>query len=255
MITAQELARTAGVRHAFFTREGGVSEGVYASLNCGFGSNDDPGRVAENRARAAGRLGLSVDALVTVYQVHSADVVTVSEPWPSARAPKADGLVTRTPGIALGVLTADCAPVLLADAAAGVIGAAHAGWRGAMGGIVEATARAMEALGAKLAATVAVVGPCIQQASYEVGAEMREAVLGTDRAAADFFRDGDVGGKFFFDLPGFVGRRLERLGLGTVGRVAADTYADQTRFYSYRRATKRGETDYGRELSAIALAG
>lgn len=255
MITAQELARTAGVRHAFFTREGGVSGGVYASLNCGFGSNDDPGRVAENRARAAGRLGLSVDALITVYQVHSADVVTVSEPWPSARVPKADGLVTRTPGIALGVLTADCAPVLLADAAAGVIGAAHAGWRGAMGGIVEATARAMEALGAKLAATVAVVGPCIQQASYEVGAEMRDAVLGADRAAADLFRDGDTRGKFFFDLPGFVGRRLERLGLGTVGRIAVDTYADETRFYSYRRATKRGETDYGRELSAIALAG
>lgn len=255
MITAQELARTAGVRHAFFTREGGVSEGVYASLNCGFGSNDDPGRVAENRARAAGRLGLSADALVTVYQVHSADVVTVSEPWPPARAPRADGLVTRTPGIALGVLTADCAPVLLADAAAGVIGAAHAGWRGAIGGIVEATARAMEALGAKLAATVAVVGPCIQQASYEVGAEMRDAVLGADRTAADLFRDGDARGKFFFDLPGFVDRRLERLGLGTVGRIAADTFTDETRFYSYRRATKRGGTDYGRELSAIALAG
>ncbi len=254
MITAQELARTAGVRHAFFTRQGGVSEGVYASLNCGFGSNDDPGRVAENRARVTARLGLSADALVTAYQIHSAEVVSVAEPWPPARAPKADGMVTRTRGLALGVLTADCAPVLLADAGAGVIGAAHAGWRGAVGGVIEATARAMEALGARLAATVAVIGPCIQQASYEVGDDLRDAVLGADRTAADLFRTGEMGGKFLFDLPGFVARRLERLEFGIIGRIAADTCADEARFFSYRRATKRGETDCGRALSAIVLA-
>ena len=254
MITAQELARTAGVRHAFFTRQGGVSEGVYASLNCGFGSNDDPGRVAENRARVTARLGLGAEALVTAYQVHSAEVVSVAESWPPARAPKADGMVTRTRGLALGILTADCVPLLLADAAAGVIGAAHAGWRGAIGGVIEATARAMETLGARLAATVAVIGPCIQQASYEVGDDLRDAVLGADRTATDLFRMGDAGGKFLFDLPGFVARRLERLDLGTIGRIAADTCADEARFFSYRRATKRGETDYGRELSVIALA-
>ena len=254
MITAQELARTAGVRHAFFTRQGGVSEGVYASLNCGFGSNDDPGRVAENRARVTARLGLAAETLVTAYQVHSAEVVSVAESWPPARAPKADGMVTRTRGLALGILTADCVPVLLVDAAAGVIGAAHAGWRGTVGGIIEATARAMETLGARLAATIAVIGPCIQQASYEVGDDLRAAVLGADRTATDLFRPGDAGGKFLFDLPGFVARRLERLNLGTIGRIAADTCADEARFFSYRRATKRGETDYGRELSVIALA-
>ena len=254
MITAQELARTAGVRHAFFTRQGGVSEGVYASLNCGFGSNDDPGRVAENRARVTARLGLAADALVTVYQVHSAEVVSVSESWPPARAPKADALVTRTRGLALGVLTADCVPVLLADAGAGVIGAAHAGWRGAVGGIIEATARAMETLGARLNATVAVIGPCIQQSSYEVGDDLRDAVLGADRTATDLFRAGKTDGKFLFDLPEFIARRLERLALGAVGRIAADTCADEARFFSYRRAGKRGEKDYGREISVIALA-
>ena len=255
MITAQELARTAGVRHAFFTRQGGVSEGVYASLNCGFGSNDDPGRVAENRARVTARLGLAAETLVTAYQVHSAEVVSVAESWPPARAPKADGMVTRTRGLALGILTADCVPVLLVDAAAGVIGAAHAGWRGAIGGILEATARAMERLGARLSATVAVVGPCIHQSSYEVGADLRDAVLAADREGDDLFRTGARSGKYQFDLPGFIVRRLQRLALGAVARVAADTFADEKRFFSYRRSVKRGDADYGRELSAIALAG
>jgi hypothetical protein len=255
MITAQELARAAGVRHGFFTRQGGVSEGVYASLNCGFGSNDNPAHVAENRAIALRELGLSAEALVTVYQIHSAEVVVADDPWPPARAPKADGIVTRRPGIALGVLTADCAPVLLADAGAGVIGAAHAGWRGGLGGILEATARAMERLGARLSATVAVVGPCIHQSSYEVGADLRDTVLAAEREGDDLFRAGARSGKFQFDLPGFMVRRLQRLALGAVARVAADTFADEERFYSYRRSVKRSEADYGRELSAIALVG
>ncbi len=253
MINAQELARAAGVRHGFFTRQGGVSEGVYASLNCGFGSNDNPAHVAENRAIASRALGLPPEALVTVYQIHSSEVVVADQPWPPARAPKADGIVTRRPGIALGVLTADCAPVLLADAGAGVIGAAHAGWRGALGGILEATARAMERLGARIEATVAVVGPCIHQSSYEVGADLRDAVLAADGACGDLFRAGARGGKYQFDLPGFIVRRLQRLALGAVARVAGDTFADEKRFYSYRRSVKRGEADYGRKLSAIAL--
>ncbi|OHC80827.1 MAG: polyphenol oxidase [Rhodospirillales bacterium RIFCSPLOWO2_12_FULL_67_15] len=273
MITAQEMARAAGVRHGFFTRQGGVSEGVYASLNCGFGSNDNPAHVAENRAIALRALGLSPEALVTVYQIHSSEVVVADDPWPPARAPKADGIVTRRPGIALGVLTADCAPILLADAGAGVIGAAHAGWRGALGGILEATARAMERLGARLSATVAVVGPCIHQSSYEVGADLRDAVLAAERACGDMppgmrshddrqeinpddlFRAGARSGKFQFDLPGFMVRRLQRLALGAVSRVGVDTFADEKRFFSYRRSVKRGEADYGRELSAIALVG
>ncbi len=255
MITAQELARAAGVRHGFFTRQGGVSEGVYASLNCGFGSNDNPARVAENRAIAARALGLSAEALVTAYQIHSADVIVADEPWPPARAPKADGIVTRRPGVALGVLTADCAQVLMADAEAGVIGAAHAGWRGALGGILEATARAMEKLGARLTSTVAVVGPCIQQSSYEVGADLRDAVLAVEREAGGLFRAGARAEKFQFDLPAFLVRRLRRLALGAVACVDADTCADEKRFFSYRRAVKRGEPDYGRELSAIALVG
>jgi YfiH family protein len=255
MITAQELARAAGVRHGFFTRLGGVSEGVYASLNCGFGSNDNPAHVAENRAIALRALGFSPQALVTAYQIHSADVVVAEEPWPPARAPKADGIVTRRPGLALGVLTADCAPVLLADAEAGVIGAAHAGWRGAIGGILEATARAMEKLGARLASTIAVIGPCIQQRSYEVGSDLREAVLAAERDGAELFRAGARSGKFQFDLPGFLIRRLRRLALGAVACVEADTCSDESRFFSYRRAVKRGEPDYGRELSAIALVG
>jgi hypothetical protein len=255
MITAQELARAAGVRHGFFTRQGGVSEGVYASLNCGFGSNDNPAHVAENRAIALRALGFSSDALVTAYQIHSADVVVADDPWPPARAPKADGIVTSRPGIALGVLTADCAPVLLADAEAGVIGAAHAGWRGAVGGILEATARAMEKLGAGLSSTVAVVGPCIQQRSYEVGADLRDAVLAAEDDGRDLFQAGARAGKFQFDLPGFIVRRLRRLALGAVACVDADTCADEKRFFSYRRAVRRGESDYGRELSAIALVG
>ena len=224
-------------------------------MNCGFGSNDNPAHVAENRAIALGALGYSSEALVTVYQIHSSEVVVADDPWPPARAPKADGIVTSRPGIALGVLTADCAPVLLADAEAGVIGAAHAGWRGTVGGILETTARAMEKLGARLSSTVAVVGPCIQQRSYEVGTDLRDAVMAAEGDGGDLFQAGARTGKFQFDLSGFIVRRLRRLALGAIACIDADTCADEARFFSYRRAVKQGESDYGRELSAIALVG
>lgn len=253
MITAAVLERAAGVRHGFFTREGGVSEGLFASLNCGFGSGDDPERVAVNRTRAAEQLGLSGDALLTVYQTHSTDAVVAEAPWPPDQAPRADAIVTRRRGLALGVLTADCAPVLLADPEAGVVAAAHAGWRGARAGILEAAIKAMADLGARPAHIVAGIGPCIRQESYEVGAEFHDAFLADDPATADFFRPSPRPGHFQFDLPGYVRRRLERLGLASVDALAMDTCADEQRFFSYRRATKRGERDYGRALSAIAL--
>lgn len=255
MITAAVLERAAGVRHGFFTRQGGVSEGLFASLNCGFGSGDDPQRVAVNRARAADRLGVTGEALITVHQTHSADVMVAEEPWPPDKAPQADAIVTRRGGIALGVLTADCAPVLLADGSAGVVGAAHAGWRGAREGILEATIAAMVKLGARADAIVAGVGPCIRQASYEVGPEFHAAFIADDPANAAFFNPAPRAGHFLFDLPGYVRQRLERHGIRAVAALDIDTCADERRFFSYRRAVKRGERDYGRALSAIALKG
>lgn len=253
MITAAVLERAAGVRHGFFTREGGVSEGLFASLNCGFGSGDDPERVAVNRTRAAEQFGLSGEALLTAYQTHSTDVIVAEEPWPPDQAPRADAIVTRRCGLALGVLTADCAPVLLADPKAGVVAAAHAGWRGARAGILEAAIKTMADLGARPANIVAGIGPCIRQESYEVGVEFHDAFLADDPTNADFFRPSPRPGHFQFDLPGYVRRRLDRLGLASVDALAMDTCADERRFFSYRRATKRGERDYGRALSAIAL--
>jgi YfiH family protein len=253
MITAAVLERAAGVRHGFFTREGGVSEGLFASLNCGFGSGDDPERVAVNRARAAEQLGLSGDALLTVYQTHSTEVIVAEKPWPPDQAPRADAIVTRRRGLGLGVLTADCAPVLFADPKAGVVAAAHAGWRGARAGILEAAIKTMAGLGARPAQIVAGIGPCIRQESYEVGAEFHDAFLADDPANADFFKPSPRPRHFQFDLPGYVRRRLERFGLASVDALAMDTCADERRFFSYRRATKRGERDYGRALSAIAL--
>lgn len=253
MITAAVLERAAGVRHGFFTREGGVSEGLFASLNCGFGSGDDPQRVAVNRTRAVERLGLSGGTLLTAYQTHSTGVIVAHEPWPADKAPRADAIVTRRSGLALGVLTADCAPVLLADPTAGVVGAAHAGWRGARAGILDAAVETMVDLGARPAAIVAGIGPCIRQASYEVGREFHDGFLADDPANADFFRPSTRTGHFQFDLPGYVRRRLERLGLTAVAALDMDTCANERRFFSYRRATKRGEREYGRELSAIAL--
>jgi YfiH family protein len=242
-----------GISAAFFTREGGVSEGLYAALNCGYGSGDDPEAVRENRRRAMERFDLSPDALVTLYQVHSPTVVEVEQPWRPGGAPKADGMVTAKRGLALGILTADCAPVLFADAQAGVIGAAHAGWRGAFTGVLEETVAAMTRLGASPGKIRAAIGPCIAQSSYEVGPEFHERFVGADSDNAAFFRPSSRRSHHLFDLGGYVTRRLESLGLAEILTTGEDTAADAARYFSYRRATLAGEKDYGRLLSALAL--
>jgi len=242
-----------GISAAFFTREGGVSEGLYAALNCGYGSGDDPEAVRENRRRAMERFDLTTDALVTLYQVHSPTVVEVEQPWRPGGAPKADGMVTAKRGVALGILTADCAPVLFADAEAGVIGAAHAGWRGAFTGVLEETVAAMTRLGASPAKIRAAIGPCIAQSSYEVGPEFHERFVSADSQNAAFFRASSRPSHHLFDLGGYVTRRLESLGLAEILTTGEDTAADAARYFSYRRATLAGEKDYGRLLSAIAL--
>lgn len=251
-IEAPELSGHAGLRHAFFTRQGGVSEGLYASLNGGIGSDDVPARVAENRARMCAQLGLGPDRLVSLYQVHSAEVVTVEAPF--VERPRADGMVTRVPGLALGIATADCGPILFADPGNGVVGAAHAGWKGALTGVIAATVAAMEALGAERAGIVAVLGPTIEQSSYEVGpdfvARFRAEAPGMER----FLGPGTRADHAQFDLPGFILARLEEAGIGEVAALRLDTYADAERFYSFRRTTHRGEADYGRLISAIAIA-
>lgn len=256
MLKSRILNDAAGVRHAFFTREGGVSDGIYASLNCGAGSDDQPEHVLENKRRAAAQLDLPEDRLVTLYQVHSPEVIEVVDPGPVRdNRPQADGMVTRSPDIALGILTADCAPVLFADAENRVIGAAHAGWRGALTGVLENTIGAMENLGADKSKIRASVGPCIAQNSYQVGPEFPAPFLEADESAHEFFRpDGDTG-KHLFDLTGYVRHRLERCALGGVDALSVDTYANDTRFFSYRRTCHRSEADYGRGLSAITLAG
>jgi YfiH family protein len=248
----ENLSSAAPVRHGFWSRRGGVSEGVYAALNCGPGSGDDPARVAENRARAMAGLGLDAAALRTAYQIHSADVAMVDgSGWPDG-PPKVDAMVTRTPGIALGVLTADCGPVLFADPEAGVIGCAHAGWRGAKAGVLEATVAAMETLGASRRAITAVLGPCIAQESYEVGDDFAAAFIADDPGHGAYFAPGRRADKRQFDLTGFILDRLRGSGIGTVGHVAGDTCADEDCF-SYRRNCLNGLDDYGRGLSAIAL--
>jgi polyphenol oxidase len=241
----------ARIAHGFFGRQGGVSDGIYAGLNCGPGSGDDRAKVIENRRRALEALGAT--KLATLYQIHSSKAVSVTEPWEIGQSPQADAMATNVPGIALGVLTADCAPVLFADAEAGVIGAAHAGWKGAVDGIAEAAICAMEALGAARSRIAAAIGPCIAQASYEVDAEFRKGFLGRDAANARFFVPNDRPGFFRFDLEAYVAMRLESAGLKNIARLGADTYVREADFYSYRRATHRGEKDYGRELSVIAL--
>lgn len=253
MIVAPELGRLAGIRHGFFTREGGVSEGLYASLNTGLGSRDDRAAVHENRARVARALGVEPRHFVTPYQVHSPDVFVVEEPWTPGDGPKVDALVSNRPGIAIGVSAADCGPVLFADAGAGVVGAAHAGWKGAFGGVLEATVAAMEALGARRGEIVAVLGPTISRAAYEVGPEFSARFLAADPSNAAFFTPSAREGHAMFDLPGYIGRRLAAAGVGTAGDVELCTYSDEARFYSYRRATHRGEPDYGRLVAAIAL--
>ncbi|MBU0726037.1 MAG: peptidoglycan editing factor PgeF [Alphaproteobacteria bacterium] len=253
MITLDEL-EIPGIRHAFYGRRGGVSGGLYTSLNCGLGSGDDREKVTANRKRTMAALDLPDEALVTCYQHHSIDVVTVNETWAPDAAPKADALVTAAPTIAIGVLTADCAPVLFADPDAKVIGAAHAGWKGAKGGVVEATVRAMIELGARPSNIIAAIGPCIGVESYEVGPEFPMPFLEEDRSNALFFSAGKQDGKYMFDLGGYVARRLNQLKLGEVLRLDRDTCGDSANFFSYRRACLKGEKDYGRALAVIALA-
>jgi YfiH family protein len=239
--------------HGFFTRRGGVSEGPYASLNCSLSGNDVRENVLENRARVARSLGALPQSLVGVTQVHGAAVATVTEAWPVGEGPRADAMVTNRPGIALGIITADCAPVLFSDRKAGVIGAAHAGWRGAVAGVLEATLTAMVALGAQIARTKVAIGPCIGQASYEVGPDLRDAVLAEDRAASVFFVDGRVPGRWQFDLAGYCGHRMGRAGLPEWVSLVADTAADPVRFFSHRRRTLAGGGPIGHQMSAIVL--
>ena len=247
------LAPLTGLRHAFYTRRGGVSAGIYDSLNCGLGSGDGREAVIENRRRAMEFLDLPEEALATNFQIHSPDVVVVDKPWPRDERPRADALVTRQPGVALGILTADCAPILYADDTAGVIGAAHAGWRGAVSGVAEATVATMATLGADVSRIRAAIGPCIALASYEVGPEFPGAFLSQDKANERFFFPSRRAGHFMFDLPGYLEARLKAIGIGDIGIVARDTCAESDSFFSYRRTTLSGGKDYGRGLSAIAL--
>jgi YfiH family protein len=254
MLTAKPLDVLPHVRHGFFTREDGISKGIYATLNCGYGSNDDPGAVRENRARVARSLSVEAGKLLTVYQVHSPNVIRVSEPWDPVNAPQADAMVCDRPGIALGVLTADCAPVLFADRTAHVIGAAHAGWKGAITGVIEATIEAMLALGAARERIIAAIGPCISRDAYEVGPEFRDRFLTEGEANARWFTPSAREGYFMFDLPAYTAARLEAARIAAVATLGLCTYQDERRFFSYRRTTHRGEPDYGRQISAIALA-
>ena len=243
-----------GVRHGFFTRQGGVSSGIYSSLNCGLGSKDDPVNVAENRTRVAEILGTEPDRLLTLFQVHSAKVIVAKKPWALDGAPEADAVVTKVPGLAIGVLTADCAPILFCDAEARVIGAAHAGWRGALSGIVESTVEAMVGLGATPGRIAATIGPAISQRAYEVGADYVERFLAEDSDAGPFFADDPDSGEPHFDLTGYVAERLAKAGVAAITDLGLCTYCDETRLFSYRRSQHHGELDYGRQISAILLA-
>jgi YfiH family protein len=247
IITADALKE---VRHGFFTRRCGASSGVFAGLNCGQGSSDQSEIVEINRGRVADAMAVAADDLVTVHQVHSAQVVQVDAALP--QRPKADAMVTATPGLALGILTADCQPVLFADHSAGVIGAAHAGWRGALDGVLEATLEAMEALGAQRADTLAVIGPTISQRAYEVGPEFLDAFMADDIDNQRFFANGQ-GDRYLFDLPAFGLHKLRSIGVGHAEWTRHCTYSDPDRFYSYRRTTHNGEADYGRLISVIRL--
>jgi YfiH family protein len=242
------------VAHGFFTRRGGVSGGIYAGLNCGTGSRDKAEHVAQNRIAVTRSLELRADNLSTLYQIHSASVVTLVAMPPENQRPQADGQVTSLAGLGLGILAADCAPILFADLQKPVIGAAHAGWRGAAAGVAEATLREMERLGATKSTIVAAIGPCISQAAYEVGADMRTAVLAQD-ANADVFFEPRPANHFLFDLSGYLADRLKRAGLAVVEILGPCTYADEERFFSYRRSTHRCEPDYGRHISVICLRG
>jgi YfiH family protein len=253
-LEAQNLKRLAGVRHGFFTREGGVSEGIYESLNCGPGSSDSAERVAENRARVARHLGVQQSDIATLYQVHGATALTVSEPVPREGRPKADAVVTRTPGLAVGVLTADCTPVLFADAQAGVVAAAHAGWRGAVGGILEAAIAEMERQGALRKRIVAAIGPTINQVSYEVGAEFEAELLKGCAGNSRYFARANERAKAHFDLPQYVEDRLIAAKIGSIERQSPCTYENESIFFSFRRSQHQKQVDYGRQISAIVVA-
>lgn len=254
MLQAPSLSKLARIRHGFFTRSGGVSQGVYATLNGGVGSNDAAEKVAENRARMAAALGVTPDRLLTPYQIHSPDVAVAGEPWTHDNRPRADAVVTRTPQLAIGVSTADCGPLLFADAQAGVIGAAHAGWRGAFTGVIEATVAAMEKLGADRRHIKVALGPTISQANYEVGPEFVERFLAADADNARFFDGAERAGHAMFDLNGYIADRIQRAGIANYEDLGLCTYAEPERFYSFRRATHLNEPDYGRHINAIALA-
>lgn len=252
-LQAGELDAHAGIRHGFFTRRGGVSEGVYASLNIGLGSDDVREMVLENRARVATTLGVAADRLASPYQIHSADVLTVERPFTDSDDRRADALVTATPGLALGVATADCGPVLFADAKARVIGAAHAGWRGAFTGILNNTIAAMEVLGADRANITAVLGPSISAGAYETGPEFHARFVEAAEENSKYFMPSTREGHHMFNLPAFIVDRLKAAGVGLAANMGLCTYADEARFFSYRRTTHRQEPDYGRQISAIVL--
>jgi YfiH family protein len=246
------LSAIPGLRHAFFTRDGGVSGGIYASLNAGIGSSDDPADVAENRRRMAERMGVTPAHFLTVHQTHSPDVAVAAAPWDTASRPRADAIVTRTEGLAIGATAADCGPILFVDPNARVIGAAHAGWKGALTGVLESTVEAMEQLGAERSGIVAAIGPLIRQHSYEVGGEFVERFIEADAENALFFMPSVREGHAMFDLAGFIRMRLENAGVLMIDDLGVDTYSDE-RFYSYRRSVHRGEPDYGRHVHAIIL--
>jgi polyphenol oxidase len=252
-VEAPALAGLTGIRHAFFTRGGGVSPGIYASLNAGVGSNDDPDNVAANRARMAAALGVAPAEFLTCYQIHSPDVIVADAPWSAQERPRADAIVTARPGLAIGVSTADCGPVLFADPQARIVGAAHAGWRGALAGVTDATIAAMERLGAARERIVAAIGPMIRQPNYEVGPDLMDRFNAADPANRRFFVASAREGHFMFDLAGYVAARLAAAGVGAIEDLGACTYADPAQFYSYRRMTHRGEADYGRHINAIVL--
>jgi purine-nucleoside/S-methyl-5'-thioadenosine phosphorylase / adenosine deaminase len=255
MIRLGRLDNAGGIRHGFFTRQGGVSDGLFASLNCGYGSRDRAERIEQNRTIAMRMLGFSGDRLVTCRQVHSAVAVTVKEPWPHRTAPAADAMATNRPGVVLGVLAADCAPLVLCDPVTRVIGAAHAGWRGAFAGVAEAAVEAMERLGAARRRIRVGIGPCIGPASYEVGPEFPQPILARDPAVQRYFTPARRADHFMFDLAGYIAYRLSAFGVPVIERAPHDTMAEPDLFFSYRRACLRGEPAFGLGLSAIAIDG
>jgi YfiH family protein len=254
MLCSPLLSAIPGLRHAFFTRDGGVSDGIYGNLNGGLGSRDDPANVHENRRRMAERMGVTPLHFLSVHQIHSPDAVIATGPWQGPERPKADAIVTRAEGLAIGVTAADCGPILLVDPTARVIGAVHAGWKGALTGIVESTIDAMEKLGAERNSMVAAIGPLIRQPSYEVGGEFVERFIAQDADNAMFFLPAAREGHAMFDLAGFIRMRLENAGVLMIDDLGVDTYSDE-RFYSYRRSVHRREPDYGRHVHAIILEG